>query len=431
MRQLPTALVSVPLLVAASVALLGGSIAAVLPASRFIAERSTDTTTNLYLVGGLTLLAALAAGAEALLVIRLVWGAEALAGEAVRRRPRRTGAPGQRDDDDDGPAVGALKVTGTKKTLVMLVALAVNILVLDQIGAGVLVTRTRSNHVLTLLRSESAADRRVAAGDAIQLVGEARIARALGLAIERPGAAREWAAYAAGVRHDGTLKEPLAGLLRTGTPVERAGAAAALARLEDPRLLRLALDALPGAGEHRKDLLIAIGMLGKRRDVTADRDLAEAGTAIAGLARSGDLGDEELLVAIWTLGRIEAPEGLEYLEGLLKPATDPRVLCPALEALGNIGAADTSPKLLELVGRVDRELRCPEIVAADFTGHEVLLCGGLDLVQRILREIARIGDRRAQGAMDAISKDESHTEIVRKMAAEIAYQMRFVPVTQE
>jgi HEAT repeat protein len=137
------------------------------------------------------------------------------------------------------------------------------------------------------------------------------------------------------------------------------------------------------------------------------------------------------MVAIWALGRLEAPEGLDYLEGLLKPGTDPRVLCPALEALGRIGAADTSPKLLDLVGRVDREVRCPEIVAADFTGHEVLLCGGLGLVERILREIASIGDRRARDAMDAIAKDESHTETVRKMAAEIAYQMRFVPVTQQ
>jgi hypothetical protein len=430
MRRLWAALASVPLLVVASAALLGGAIAATLPGSSFIAERSVDTTTNLYIIGGLTLLAALAAVAQALLVIRLVWGAEAIAGEAVRR-PRRTGDPGGGENDDEGPAVGALKVTGTKKALVMMLALAVNILALDQVGNGVLVTRTRSNHVLTLLRSESAADRRAAVGDSIQLVGDAHVARALGLVIERPGAAREWAAYAAGVRHDGTLKDPLAELLRVGTPIERAAAAGALARLEDPRLLRLALDALPVAGERRKDLLIAVGMLGKRRDVTADRDLAEAGASIVGLLRSGALGNEESLVALWTLGRIEAAEGLGYLEELLKPDADLRVLCPALEALGNIGAADTSPKLVDLAGRADREARCPEIVAADFTGHEVLLCGGLNLVQRLLREIANIGDRRARDAMDAISKDESHTEDVRKMAAEIAYQMRFVPVTQE
>jgi HEAT repeat protein len=428
MRRLLAALASIPLLAGASAVLLGAAVGAVLPASAFIAERSTDTGLNLALVGLLTLLAALAAVAQSLLVIRLVWGAEAVSGVAAR--PRRGSASGDGDGEEDEPAVGALKVTGTKKALVVLVALAVNILVLDQIGAGVLVTRTRSHHVLTLLRSEDAADRRAAVGDAIQLVGDAHVARALGRLMESPGAAREWAAYAAGVRHDGTLRDALAELLRTGTPVERAAAAVALARLEDPRLLRLALDALPEAEGYEKDLFIAMGMLGKLPEVTSDRELSEAAGSIVALLRGG-LGNEETLVGIWALGRFEAAEGLPYLEGLLAPDADVRVLCPALEALGSIGAADTSPQLVELIGRVDREARCPEIVAADFTGHEVLLCGGMNLVQRILREIARIGDRRAREAMDALAKDESHTEEVRRIAAEIAYQMRFVPVTQQ
>ncbi len=431
MKRLRAAVASVPLLAGVSAVLTGGAIAAVLPASDFIAERSVDTITNLALIGVLTLLATLAAGAQTLLVIRLVWGAEAVAGGTGRRRMVKVADRWEEDPGEDEPAVGALKVTGTKKALVVMLALAVNILLLDQIGGGVLVTRTRSNHVLTLLRSESVADQRAAVQGAVLLGGDARVARALGTVLERPGGGREWAAWAAGVRQDGTLKDPLADLLRTGSPLERGAAAVALARLEDPRLVRLALDALPGAGEHRRELVMAIGMLGKRRDVTVDRELGEAATAIVGLLQGGDLGNEDSLLAIWALGKVEAAEGLPYLEGLLEPDADVRVLCPTLEALGRIGAADTSPKLVELAGRVDRGARCPEIVVADFTGHEELLCGGLNLVERVLREIANIGDRRARDAMDAISKDETHSDSVRKMAAEIAYQMRFVPVTQE
>jgi len=412
---------SIPFLLIVTAVLLGGAVAAVFPAADHIANVSLSTTDNFYLIGALVLLLALAAAAEALLVVRLIWGREAVAGAT-----RRKGADAEVEEQ-----VRSLKATGTKKALVFFVALAANILFVDQLGGGVLVTRTRHHHVLTQLRSEDGTERKEAAEDAIQLVGDREIAEALGRVIERPGAAREWVAWAAGVRDDTGLKDKLAELLRTGNSRERAAAALSLARMRDGRLLRLAIDAFPEAGDDQRDLLIAIGMLGKDKEVTGAADLAEAGKFIADLLVRGGLANETSLVAIWALGRIEAPEGLPYLEQLTAPDVGIEAQCIGLEALGQIGAADSSPRLVDMIGKVDKQARCPEVVSRDFTGHEVLLCSGTNLVERVLQEIAHIGDRRARSAMEKLAKDERFSKTVRQMAKEIAFQMRYVPVNTQ
>ncbi len=435
---------SAAVLAIASAVLLGGSIAAVIPAGDFVANRSTSPADNLLLIGGLTLLAVLAALAEALLVIRLIWGAEAVVGKPASR------GGGQELD------TGAIKVTGTKKAVVVLLALAINILVLDQLGSGVLVTQTRRHNVLSLLRSEDGGDRAEAVEEAIQLVGDPRVTEQLKRVLSEPGEGREWVAYAAGVRIDRRLADELADLLEEGEPLERAAAMMALARisnqladiadesdrerspevfeslsgLEELRPLQKATASLSEMDEHRKDLLIGIGTLGRNRHVVDQGQVERAGRAVAGALKSGELGNEEAVVGIWVLGRLGSPAALEYLHKLLSAETDLRVLCPTMEALGHIGAAVSSDHLVSLIEEVDRSERCPEVVAEDFTGHEVLLCRGTPVVERILREIAHIGDRQAMPAVERIAKDESYSRRAREMAAEIAYQMRFVKADQ-
>ena len=56
----------------------------------------------------------------------------------------------------------------------------------------------------------------------------------------------------------------------------------------------------------------------------------------------------------------------------------------------------------------------------------LLVCGGINLIERIVREIASIGDCQSR-----LTENEAHTETVRKLAAEIAYQMRFAPVPSQ
>lgn len=418
MSGLRKLLASIPALLGVTVVLFGAAVAAVFPIASYIAHESLSTTTNFYLIGGLMLLLALASAAEAMLVVRLIWGRDAVAGPIRRKH----------GDGDVEAEVRSLKVTGTKKALIFFVALAANILLLDQIGGGLLVTRTRQHHVLTQLRSEDGVARKAAADDAIQLVGDLDIAEALGSVIEKPGAAREWAAWAAGVRGDTGLKDKLAELLRTGSPRERAAAALSLARLRDGRLLRLAIDALPHAGDDKRDVLIAIGMLGKDDEVVGQADLAEAGSLIAGELDRGELDNEATLVAVWALGRLEAPEGLPYLEKLTADGIGIEAQCIGLEALGRIGAAESSDWLVAMIDRVDKGARCPELVTRDFTGHEVLLCGGINLVERVLREIANVGDRQARPTMERLAKDERFSKTVRQMAKDIAFQMRYVPV---
>jgi HEAT repeat protein len=408
---------SVPVLLGATLVLLTGSVGAIFPVADYIGNESLSTTTNFYLIGAVMFGVALASAAEAMLVVRLIWGRGAVSGTSGRKV-----AEGEVETE-----VRSLKVTGTKKGLIFFVALAANILIVDQLGGGVLVTRTRHHHVLTQLRTTDAAARQEAADDAIQLVGDPQIAEALGRVIEAPGPAREWAAWSAGVRGDKGLKDHLAELLRTGKPRERAAAALSLARLEDPRLLRLVIDAFPGAGDVRTDLLIAVGMLGKRDKVTGAADLAEAGVFVAQQLESGELGNEATLVAIWALGQLEAPEGLPYLKTLMAKGVGVEAQCTALEALGQIGSAESSDWLVAMIDKADKSARCPEVVARDFTGHEVLVCGGINLVERIVREIANIGDRQARPVMERLANDESHSKTVRKMAAEIAFQMRYIP----
>jgi len=225
MRGLKTLLASPVFITAGIILLAGATVAVLIPASRHITEVSLSTTTNFYLVGAVMLLLTLLAVFEALLAVRIVWGRGAVAGDDP--------GEGRRGADDDADRVRSMRVTGTKKAVVFGALLAANVLLFDQIGGGVLVTETRRYHVLTQLRSPAEADRRDAARDAIQLVGDEKIAEALGRVMSSAGAGREWAAHAAGVRHDESLKDTLAELLRSGRPVERGAAAVALARMGD------------------------------------------------------------------------------------------------------------------------------------------------------------------------------------------------------
>jgi len=400
----------------------GGALAAIFPAADYITDRSSSTTDNFYLGGALMALLAISAVFEAFLVIRLVWGARAIEGIDKVRADKRE------EEDDDIMEVRSMRVTGMKKALIFGALLAANILVFDQIGSGILVTATRRNHVLTQLRSDDPKDRSNAVTDAIQLVGDKEVAAALGRVLETPGEAREWAAYAAGVRCDLSLRDQLADLLRTGTGRERAAGAVALARLKDPGLLRLAIDAFPEAGEFKADILIAMGMKGKLSGVRSDSDLEEAGRFLSGLLEEGKLDKAQTRLAVWVLGQLESPEGLKYLKGLLSPETDTTTLCVTLESLGKISEAASCDDMMALFPKLDHKERCLELVAADFTGHEVLLCGGLNLLQRVLREIARLGDDQQTIALERISVNESYPEDVRKMAADIAFQMRYKPL---
>ncbi len=399
----------------------GGALAAIFPAADYITNRSSSTTDNFYLGGALMALLAILATFEAFLVIRLVWGAQAIRGIDKVKADKI-------DDDDDLLEVRSMRVTGMKKALVFGVLLAVNIIGFDQIGSGILITATRRIHVLTQLRSDDPQDRSNAVTDAIQLVGDREVAAALGKVLETPGEAREWAAYAAGVRYDLSLRDQLAELLRTGTGRERAAGAVALARFKDPELLRLAIDAFPEAGEFKADILIAMGMKGKLGGLRSELDLEEAGRFLSGLLEEGKLDKVQTRLAVWVLGQLESPQGLKYLKGLLSPETDTTTLCVTLESLGRISEAASCDDMMALFPKLDHQERCPELVAADFTGHEVLLCGGLNLLQRILREIARIGDDQQKIALERISVNESYPEDVRKMAAEIAFQMRYKPL---
>lgn len=420
----PRALLASPVfLITGIVVIAGGALAALFPMADYITNRSVSTTDNFYLIGGMMLALTLLAVLEALMVVRLIWGKGAITGEQKRE--------GKSDHDDDLANVRTMRVTGMKKALVFGVFLGANILIFDLVGGGVLVTGTRRNHVLTQLRSDRPEDRKAAVEDSIQLVGDKEVAVALGKIMKSDGQGREWAAYAAGVRHDLQLRDALAELLREGTGVERAAAAMALARMKDPRLFRLVVDSYDGAGKHRGDLLIAMGMLGKIKGVTSDADLDEAGQFLSDLLEGGKLDKEQTRLAIWVLGMMETPRGLPYLKSLLKKDTDTTTLCVTLEALGKIGEAASTDNMMAIVNDVDRKARCPELVASDFTGHEVLLSGGLNLVERILREVANIGDDQNKMKLERIAADETHSETVRKMAAEIAFQMRYRPVDQK
>jgi HEAT repeat protein len=414
--KLPARLSSIPLLVIALVVVAGTLAAVFFPAVEYIGETSQSITTNFYLIGLMMSLIMLLCIVEAGLVIRIVWGAEAITG--IKQRTA--------DDDEAGDLVGvrAMGVTGTKKAAIAVILIFINMLVFDILGGGVLASDTRSYRVLTLLRSDDGQDRADAVHDAILMVGDKRITAALKAVIDKPGSAREWATYAAGVRADTGSADAILKLLKKGNDRERAAAAMALARLKDDRLIPAAQKAYPKMKTVKGDIVKAVGTLGKQPTLMK-RDLETVGEFLADVLVNGKLDKEHTRLTVWALGQYESPQGLEPIENLLSSAGDSATLCTGLEALGRIGSASSSPRLLETLYKVDKDARCPELVFADFTGHEVLICSGMNLVERLLREIARIGDRRARPAMEKLAKDEAFSEGIRNMAGEIAFQMKF------
>jgi len=418
MSRIRSLFASIPFVLIFTLVLLGGTVGALLPMSEFISSRSLSVETNIGLIIAVMTLILFATVFETVLLVRLIWGREAITGQAEAK-----------GGDDDEAEIRGLKVTSTKVAFVLLVLLGANVFLFDFIGDGVLVTSTRSHYALTLLRSGDAADRKDGAEYTVNtMVDDPEITTALGRVIEQPGEGREWAAWAAGVRKEALLKDKLAELLRTGKPRERAAAALSMARLGDSRLLRLVIDAFAHAGDHKNDLLIAVGMTKMKDNVFSAADVSEAGTFIHGELEKGELGNETTLVAVWAIGQLWAQEGRPYLEKMLAHDVDIKAQCTALEALGKIGHEESTDVLVAMVDKVDRTARCPEVTASDFTGHQVLLCGGMNLVERILKEIASIGGRQARPAMERLAKDESYSETVREMAKKIAFDMRYVPV---
>ncbi len=242
MNGLRSLLASPVFLIIGIVVLAGSALGAIFPAADYIKNTSVSTTNNFYLVGALMLGLAVLAVFEAVLAVRLIWGRGAITGDNQKKH--------KSDLQDDLADIKTMRVTGMKKALVFGVFLAVNIIVFDLLSGGILVTGTRRHHVLTQLRSSDGTDHKAAVEDTIQLVGDREIAVALQKIMDNPGEGRHWAAYAAGKRLDGGSRDSLSRLLSTGTPIERAASAVALARLKDPRLIRLVIDAYPDFGEY-------------------------------------------------------------------------------------------------------------------------------------------------------------------------------------
>jgi HEAT repeat protein len=426
MNKLKSLINSKLFLAISSIVSIALSILLILPVSRFIINESVDVVTNFYMVAGLMFLLALSSLAQSFFIVAVIWGKPIVA--------LNTGDSKNNLDDDSDFSVKSMKVTGAKKSFIFGAVLALNILAFDMIGDGVLVTGSKRYHVLTQLRSTDVEQRTDAAYKAIQLVGDAEVADALRRIIETPGGAREWAVYAAGIRRDTKLADPIANLLRSGTSRERAAAAVALARLEDSRLIRLVIDAWPALGDLQADGLIALGMVGKKRLgknqkilLFSEADLSEIGDFLVHLLESGKLDKVLTRLAIWCLNKFESPEGLGYLESLLQPVTDTQTLCVALEALGNIGAADSSPELVAFIKKADKEAECRELVATDFTGKEVLICSSSNLVARIIYEIGHIGDYRAVPEMSRLAENMEYRESIRNLAKEFVFKMQYQP----
>jgi hypothetical protein len=416
MRRLRELAGSIIFLLAGTMASTTAVVASIFPGSVYIAERSVSVIDNFYILGGFMALMIVASVFQSLLVIRLIWGPAAVyAGDGINV------------DIDKEKNIKAMKATGAKKAILFFFIIIINTFIFDHLGRGVVVSDTRAYRVLTLLRSKDGQARVDAVHDSIMLTGDKRIADALKRVMEEPGESREWAAYAAGARKDDDLSDAILNLLKTGTPRERAAAAVALARLKDYRLIQAAGDSYDRMGDLKGDLIMALGMMGKRNEMSK-ADLTDAGSFLAERLTSGSLDTVNTRLTIWALGRFEAPEGLEPIETYLNNAGDTATLCIALEALGRIGAAQTSPKLIEAVHKFDRNQQCPETVYADFTGHEVLLCSSVNIIERLLYEIAHIGDRRAKPDMEKLAKDESFSKTVRNLAGEISFQMKYLPV---
>jgi HEAT repeat protein len=408
---------SVPVLLTATVLFTGALLGAIFPASAHIIGVSSSIVANFYVIGGLMLLVILASAAQGFLWIRLIWGP---------RVASDLGKPVD-DEEDDLKEVRAMRVTGTKKAAVLLITLAVNTAVFDYLGHGVLISDIRAIRVMTLLRSSDGQDRADAVNDAIILVGDERVAASLKRVIDTPGEAREWAVYAAGVRGDQPLADSVVHLLRTGNERERAAAAVALARMKDHRLVQYAKETWPKMGALRGDLVKALGTLG-RTPTMSKRDLKTAGEFLTSLLEDKSLGKALRRVVIWAIGRFNAPEGLLAIERLLDSGTDTATMCAGLEAVGRIGSASSSPRLVEAIHTFDKNTQCPETTFEDFTGDEVLITERINLIERLLRDIAAIGDRRARPEMEKLAKNQSFSPAVRSLAGEIAFQMKYKPL---
>ena len=416
---------SLPLLFGISFLLLGLTAAVTIPSAAFIVETSDTIVTNFYLTCLIMLLLLLSSGALGFLVIRLVWG------PAIEPEKR----PIIDDEEpeeclDEATAMRGMRATGTKKLVVFMVMLALTTTIFDFLGQGILISDTRAIKVMTLLRSKDGQDRADAVTDAIILLKDPRIDTALRRVIEQPGESREWAAYAAGIRHDDNSADAILTLLETGNDRERSAAATALARLGDDRLIRHAPAAYDEIHTLKADIIKALGMLGYSKK-TAKDDLAAVGSFLTRLLREGATRSNETLLqlVVWAAGRFRAPESLLTIEEILESGVNNSVMCIGLEAIGRIGSASSSPKLVEAVPRFrDENPACPEVVYADFTGHEVLLSTRMTIVERLLHEIAHIGDRRARPAIVKISKDNRYSKAVQSLAAEIAFQMKYKAV---
>ncbi|MBN2714502.1 MAG: hypothetical protein JXX14_01530 [Deltaproteobacteria bacterium] len=424
MKKLKSLLNSKLFLGTVSIVLIAFSLVSIIPVSKYIINESLDVVTNFYTVAVFMLLLALSSAAQAFLIVAVIWGKN-----IIQPKPAELKRNGE---DDIDFSMRAMKVTGAKKSFIFGAALAINIFAFDMIGDGVLVTSSKRYHVLTNLRSTDGQQRADAMAGAIQLIGDAEVASALRRIMESPGEAREWAVYAAGIRGDSKLRNPIANLLRTGNKRERAAAAMALARMNDPRLIRLVIDGWPKFEEMQKDALIALGMVGKKRlnrDVFlfSDSEMRELGAFLAEQLESKRLDKDLTRLAIWCLNKFESAEGLAYLESLLSVQTDTQTLCVALEALGNIGAADSSPKMVDFIKIADKSSECQEMVATDFTGKQVLICSNSNLIARIIYEIAHIGDYRAVPEMARLAEDPSYRESIRSLAKEFVFKMQYQP----
>lgn len=407
---------SAAILSAASAIFIGGLCAALFPAAEYMLTSSASVIENFYLLGGLMTLVILASASVGFLLIRLIWGPN-------------VDAPVREDDTelDEIAKMRGMRATGTKKAAVLIFALTAVSILADRLGNGVLLTDTRAVRVLTLLRSPKGRDRADAVHDAVMLAGDKRVQDSLKHILTTKGEAREWAAYAAGVRNDMPLSDALVGLLRLGTDRERAAAAVALARLGDERLIEFGVSAYDQTGSLKKDILKALGMLGRRKSMR-DGSIQSAGQFLAEIIKSSDADEKTKQLAIWAAGNFNAPEALLPIEELLHSGTNTASMCIGLEALGKIGAASTAPKLVEALYKFDKKAQCPEVVYADFTGHEVLICTRINIIERLLHEIAHIGDRGVKRDILKISKDPAFSPAAQALAAEIAFQMKYKPV---
>jgi hypothetical protein len=407
---------SAAILSAASAVFVSGLCAAVFPVSEYMLTSSASVIENFYLLGLVMMLVVLASASLGFLVIRLIWGPNIDASF--------------REDDaeiDEVAKMRGMRATGTKKAAVLIFALIAVSVLADRLGGGVLLTDTRAVRVLTLLRSPEGQDRADAVHDAVMLAGDKRVQDSLKHILTTKGEAREWAAYAAGVRNDTELSDALVGLLRFGTDRERAAAAVALARMGDEQLIEFGRDAYARMASLKNDVLKAFGMLGRRKSML-DSSLEKAGQFLTDIIKSPDSDTKTKQLAIWAAGNFNAPEALLPIEEMLHSGTDTALMCIGLEALGKIGSASTAPKLVEALYTFDKKAQCPEVVYADFTRHEVLICTRINIIERLLHEIAHIGDRSVKKDVLKVSKDPSFSPAAQALAAEIAFQMKYKPV---